>query len=362
MPRIFVFPAGNADAQRNLEISIRSPVPAHTVLGAVEGIGDRELEQLERIRQEGPGFYAWGAQPSIDLGNEHTWQAMERGDYVLAYYGRAYHYVAQVLGKYHEPGLARAIWKEDANGRTWEYMYFLTKPTKIDAPTSWVADSLGLSNKEYRRFTRISPNKVRAVINAQGSVDNFIDGLLDRQELEPVTGTSNNRGIVARNRLQETVPPPPRARKTRGPRAFQGRDFPDRSESDSKNRDLGEKGELLVLDHEKKLLVDNGRSDLAEKVRHVSVLKGDGAGYDIESFTPEGEVKCIEVKTTRGSAGAPFFISDNEIEFSRQHRDNYHLYRVYDYEDSRNSGRFYVESGSVEESFELTPVQYQAVH
>jgi hypothetical protein len=105
MPRIFVFPAGNADAQRNLEISIRSPVPAHTVLGAVEGIGDRELEQLERIRQEGPGFYAWGAQPSIDLGNEHTWQAMERGDYVLAYYGRAYHYVAQVLGKSTSPDL-----------------------------------------------------------------------------------------------------------------------------------------------------------------------------------------------------------------------------------------------------------------
>jgi hypothetical protein len=170
MPRIFVFPAGNADAQRNLEISIRSPVPAHTVLGAVEGIGDRELEQLERIRQEGPGFYAWGAQPSIDLGNEHTWQAMERGDYVLAYYGRAYHYVAQVLGKYHEPGLARAIWKEDANGRTWEYMYFLTKPTKIDAPTSWVADSLALSNKDYRRFTPAERPPDAASSASQGSV------------------------------------------------------------------------------------------------------------------------------------------------------------------------------------------------
>ncbi len=42
-------------------------------------------------------------------------------------------------------------------------------------------------------------------------------------------------------------------------------------------------------------------------------------------------------------------------------RDNYHLYRVYDYEDSRNSERFYSETGEVEEMFELTPTQYRAV-
>jgi hypothetical protein len=115
-----------------------------------------------------------------------------------------------------------------------------------------------------------------------------------------------------------------------------------------------------VVAHEKKVLAENGRVALADRVRHVSEID-DGAGYDIESYTPEGEIKYIEVKTTRGSAEASFFISANEVEFARQHRDNYYLYRVYDYEDSRNVGRFYVGIGEVEEMFELTPTQYRAV-
>jgi hypothetical protein len=106
--------------------------------------------------------------------------------------------------------------------------------------------------------------------------------------------------------------------------------------------------------------MENGRPDLAERVRHISAIEGDGAGYDIESFTPEGEIKYIEVKTTRGPARTNFFISANEVEFARQHRKNYHFYRVYDYEDSSNVGRFYVGTGELKEMFELTPTQYRA--
>jgi Domain of unknown function (DUF3883) len=155
-------------------------------------------------------------------------------------------------------------------------------------------------------------------------------------------------------------PPPPRARKGKGTRAFKTRKLPDPSVVESRNQELGQRGELLVVEHEKKFLTENARPDLAERVRHVSAIEGDGAGYDIESFSSEGEVKYIEVKTTRGSAEASFFISANEVAFARQHRDNYYLYRVYDYEDSRNSGRFYVGTGNVEDMFELTPTQYRA--
>ena len=151
------------------------------------------------------------------------------------------------------------------------------------------------------------------------------------------------------------------ARKGKGTRTFKARKVPDFSVVESKNRELGQKGELLVVEREKEVLIENGRPDLAERVRHVSLIEGDGAGYDIGSFTLEGETKYIEVKTTRGSAGTPFYISAKEVEFSKHYRDNYHLYRVYDYEDSRNSGRFYSETGEVEEMFELTPTQYRAV-
>ena len=96
-------------------------------------------------------------------------------------------------------------------------------------------------------------------------------------------------------------------------------------------------------------------------MRHVSALEGDGAGYDVEPYTKEGEKKYVEVKTTRGPAGTAFYMSAKEVEFSRRRRDDYHLYRVYDYDEARNSGRFFVVSGSVEESFGLTPTQYRIV-
>ena len=189
------------------------------------------------------------------------------------------------------------------------------------------------------------------------------EGMLDRigLVLQPSTDRTDEVVPSARNRLEEETPPPPRARKGKSTRSFKARKLPDPSVTEANNRDLGQKGELLVIEHEKKSLIENDRPDLAEKVRHVSAIEGDGAGYDIESFSPEGEVKYIEVKTTRGPAGSSFFISANEVEFARQHRGNYHLYRVYQYDDSTNSGRLYVGTGEVEQMFELTPTQYRAV-
>lgn len=102
-------------------------------------------------------------------------------------------------------------------------------------------------------------------------------------------------------------------------------------ERDLRNRDLGLAGEIAVVEHERRWLSDHGRGDLAERVRHSSVEIGDGLGYDVESFTPDGDSKLIEVKTTRGGACTPFFMSRNERERAEQLADNYHLYRVHQF-------------------------------
>ena len=100
-------------------------------------------------------------------------------------------------------------------------------------------------------------------------------------------------------------------------------------ERDARNRALGLAGEKAVLEHERIWLASNGRGDLAERVRHVSVEVGDGLGYDIESFLLDGRPKPIEVKTTKGGAATPFFMSRNERERAEQLADSYHLYRVH---------------------------------
>ena len=94
---------------------------------------------------------------------------------------------------------------------------------------------------------------------------------------------------------------------------------------------LGDLGENLVLEYERKRLHDVGLIDLANKVKHVSAEEGDGAGYDILSFEENGEKKFIEVKTTRGSVRSDFYISANEVEFSKNHADNFYLYHCRSY-------------------------------
>ncbi|MEQ8695789.1 MAG: DUF3883 domain-containing protein, partial [Bauldia litoralis] len=85
-------------------------------------------------------------------------------------------------------------------------------------------------------------------------------------------------------------------------------------ERDRRNRQLGRAGEALVLNVERDLLVKADRRDLAGKVRWIADEDGDGAGFDVLSFSPSGEERLIEVKTTNGPARTPFFLSRNERE------------------------------------------------
>jgi len=100
---------------------------------------------------------------------------------------------------------------------------------------------------------------------------------------------------------------------------------------DNKSAAIGLAGEELVVRWEQERLAAAGRSDLAAKVRHVSIEDGDWAGYDVESFDLETGGKLqIEVKTTRGGQNTPFFISANEVAFAREHPATWRLYRVFD--------------------------------
>ena len=53
-------------------------------------------------------------------------------------------------------------------------------------------------------------------------------------------------------------------------------------------------------------------------------------GYDIRSYNvDEKREMYIEVKTTTGSSTTPFYISENEIDKSRELKDKYYIYRLY---------------------------------
>jgi hypothetical protein len=100
---------------------------------------------------------------------------------------------------------------------------------------------------------------------------------------------------------------------------------------DERNRALGYAGEERVLRHEHATLREAGRKDLARLVRWVAQEDGDGAGYDIRSFTPDGAERLIEVKTTNGWDRTPFYITRNELDVSEARRDAWCLFRLHDF-------------------------------
>ncbi|MHB8370572.1 MAG: protein NO VEIN domain-containing protein [Leptospirales bacterium] len=101
-------------------------------------------------------------------------------------------------------------------------------------------------------------------------------------------------------------------------------------ERDRHNRILGKAGEEFVFNLERQRLLEMDRKDLAGKVRWVADKDGDGAGYDILSFDPNGDSeRLIEVKTTNGSARTPFFISRNEYSTAKERSSDWLIYRVH---------------------------------
>jgi hypothetical protein len=100
---------------------------------------------------------------------------------------------------------------------------------------------------------------------------------------------------------------------------------------DERNRALGRAGEERVLVHERAALRSAGRDDLARKVRWVSEEDGDGAGYDIASFAPDGRTRLIEVKTTNGWERTPFHITRNELAVAEERPSEWRLFRLWNF-------------------------------
>lgn len=131
--------------------------------------------------------------------------------------------------------------------------------------------------------------------------------------------------------LPITTPPPlGPARKPRDPSLARIIRKYDPAARDHRNRQLGFNGERHVFNHERAFLKAHDRPDLARKVEWTSQERGDGAGYDIRSFDPDGNERLIEVKATRGGPTTDFFLTRTEKEVSLERPDAWRLYRVHD--------------------------------
>ncbi len=113
------------------------------------------------------------------------------------------------------------------------------------------------------------------------------------------------------------------------------------------NKRLGDLGELWVIKYEIEKLKNANKHNLINNIKHTSKEEGDGTGFDIQSFDREGHEIFIEVKTTKGRRNSTFFVTRNELERSKIEKDNYYLYRLYNYNEQTDTANLLIIKGDL---------------
>jgi len=201
-------------------------------------------------------------------------------------------------------------------------------------------------------------------INGYKPLPNFQDALVDAVDAQLSQNVAKldeaAAAITAPPAKIDSIfvaPPPPTQSKSGDKRIARLIGKFDPAARDAANRKLGKAGEEFVLKLEIDRLAAAGRADLSAKVNWASKNIGDGLGYDIESFTKDGDPIVIEVKTTRGSISTPFYISKNEIRISRERQSSYWLYRLFGF---GKEAHVYKVPGPLDKALALEPINYRA--
>jgi hypothetical protein len=126
---------------------------------------------------------------------------------------------------------------------------------------------------------------------------------------------------------------------------------------EARNGALGRAGEELVRAYEVARLRHLRKPKLADRVEPVPRTRGDGLGYDIQSFETSGEDRFIEVKTTGFGKDTPFYVTRAELRFSVESAAQFHLYRLFQF---RKEPKMFSLNGALDKTCVLDASQFIA--
>ena len=72
------------------------------------------------------------------------------------------------------------------------------------------------------------------------------------------------------------------------------------------------------------------------------------------------KLQIISDKNTKSSKIKKLLVKKlNQEQFKKENEKNFYIYRVYEFLPEKMTGKIYMKKGSVEENFNLTPLQYK---
>lgn len=179
MSNLFVLTASNSEAYQHYIDTIENGFALDSIkqfLTPAQAAALRNMYGDRRIQ-------AWGATPGS--GNIRTWDSMSVGDRVLVYRQGNFEYYALVTFKMHNKKLAEHLWQRNNAGETWEYMYLLDRLTEISVPVKVFNTILEYSDASVPQgFRSVSEDKVQMLVSKYGSVDAFLNYLVEGKWVE----------------------------------------------------------------------------------------------------------------------------------------------------------------------------------
>lgn len=373
MQQLFIVPACDISAIRNIGKSLEKKVNLQELLVRTH-INWEERARTGKQRQFRM-VNVWGTREN----KKSVWEKMNSGDTVLYYskkeaMGKSFiHFIGTVEATIDSPELAKEIWQEES----FRYIHICMDTPEVMLEKEMLWKHLGYDpGFSVRGFIKVNDKKWEVFRSKYGQFKDYCFLLEEmKEETMLVLDSGHNQvewkkpAMEIYKKLQkqglklkgEITEKPAATSQSEKNVTNVTKSAPDFMKLNEIRKIIGDIGEEIVYQIEKKNLINSGKNSLAQQVRIVS-KESNQYGYDILSYDADGNERHIEVKTTSGGKEKAFEMSYRE--WDRMQTDSrYCIYRIYGLRISGDNSEiqfgYYISEASDISRMKAEPITYR---
>lgn len=194
---LYCFTGSDKDSQKNLQLTVYNKIDLRQY---TQYLTDEEIKALKGLELL-DGCNMWGAKPGVD--NIKRWNKVQAGDKIIGYSQKEFICYGTIVYKFHNKKLAQAVWGNNEEGVTWDYINVFTNMTYMNILKRMYCDFFHY-NEEYKPqgFTNININLLNKIKEEYRSIDAAISELC-RQPISPYIIEDKINKKVAKNEVNE---------------------------------------------------------------------------------------------------------------------------------------------------------------
>lgn len=186
--RVAVQPCGDSAAKEHFVDTIKNLVPKSRIYPFLD-----ENQRKQFDHSCGEEVAVWGVTEGKSGQNKTKWQKLRPGDVALLYTNKVIFNKARISLCLQNALLAEDLWSTNAEGKTWEFIYFLDELQEIHLPIEKFNEALNYkSNYIIQGFNVLEEDKATAIAGLLGE-----DTLSEESPNESLTADAFRRQLEA---------------------------------------------------------------------------------------------------------------------------------------------------------------------